>query len=44
MRAFVYVPKESFSMDVYTELCVQAKGAKELTAFTSEYEAVAAEA
>ena len=44
VRAFVYVPKESFSMDVYTELCVQAKGAKELTAFTSEYEAVAAEA
>ena len=38
VRAFVYVQEESFAMDVYTEICIQAAGAKELTAFTSEYE------
>ena len=35
VRAFVYVQEESFAMDVYTEICIQAAGAKELTAFTS---------
>lgn len=44
VRAFVYVQEESFSMDVYTELCLQAEGTKELTAFTPEYEAAAAQA
>lgn len=44
MRAFVYVQEESFAMDVYTEICIQAAGAKELTAFTSEYEDTVAKA
>ena len=44
VRAFVYVQEESFAMDVYTEICIQASGAKELTAFTSEYEDTVAKA
>lgn len=44
VRAFVYVQEESFAMDVYTEICIQAAGAKELTAFTSEYEDTVAKA
>lgn len=44
VRAFVYVQEESFSMDVYTELCLQAEGTKKLTAFTSKYEDAAAKA
>ncbi len=38
IQAFVSVPAESFSLDVYTEIYAQAEGAKELTAFTSEYD------
>ena len=40
VKGFVYVPEDSFSMDVYTEIYVQAKGAKQLTAFTEEYDAL----
>lgn len=38
LSAFVYVPEESFVLDVYTEIYVQAEGARELTAFTDEYD------
>lgn len=37
ISAFISVPKESFDMDVYTEMYALVDGAKELTAFTSEY-------
>ena len=30
VRAFVYVQEESFAMDVYTEICIQAAGAKRI--------------
>lgn len=38
VSGFVCVPEESFSLDVYTEIYAQVEGAKELTAFTSEYD------
>ena len=38
VAAFVCVPEESFSLDVYTEIYAQVDGAKELTAFTSGYD------
>lgn len=38
ISGFISVPKESFHMDVYTELYALADGAKELTAFTDAYE------
>ena len=40
VSAFVVVPPESFSLDVYTELYLTAQGAKDVTAFTDEYDAV----
>ncbi len=36
--AFLIVPEETFDMDVFSEVYVQVKGAKELLAFTDEYE------
>lgn len=38
VSAFVYVPEESFALDVYTEICAQVEGAAELTAFTDKYD------
>lgn len=38
ISAFVCVPEDSFSLDVYTEICAQVEGAKELTAFTDAYD------
>ncbi len=38
VSAFIAVPEESFALDVYTEICVQVEGAKEMTAFTDEYD------
>ncbi len=38
ISGFVCVPEESFDMDVYTELYALVDGAKELTAFTDEYD------
>ena len=38
VTAFLTVPEESFTLDVYTEICVQVEGAKDLTAFTDEYD------
>ena len=38
VTAFVVVPEESFTLDVYTEICAQVDGAKELTAFTDTYD------
>lgn len=43
VAAFIVVPEESFSLDVYTEIYVQADGAKELTAFTDAYDTRVAE-
>lgn len=43
VSGFVGVLAESFDMDVYTELYASVKGAKELTAFTDEYEDCVAE-
>lgn len=37
IAAFISVPEESFSMDVYTELYVSAEGAAELLEFTDPY-------
>ncbi len=36
--AFVCVPRESFVLDVYTEIDIRAEGAEELTAFTDPYD------
>ena len=38
VSAFVCVPEESFSLDVYTENYAKVEGAKDLTAFTDEYD------
>ena len=38
VTAFIVVPEESFSLDVYTEIYAQADGAEEMTAFTDEYD------
>ena len=38
VNAFAVVPAESFALDVYTEICIQVQGAKELTAFTDVYD------
>ena len=38
ISAFVLVPEETFDMDVYTEAYLLADGAKEMTAYTDEYE------
>lgn len=38
VTTFIVVPEESFALDVYTEIYVQADGAKELTAFTDAYD------
>lgn len=38
ISAFVMVPKETFDMDVYTEVYVQVKGAKNEVAFTDGYD------
>lgn len=38
IEAFVVVPANTFDMDVYTEVYVQVEGAKELIAYTDEYE------
>ena len=38
IAAFIVVPEESFSLDVYTEVYAQVDGAKELTAFTDAYD------
>ena len=38
ISAFVMVPEETFDMDVYTEVYVQVKGAKNEVAFTDEYD------
>ena len=44
VTAFLCVPEESFTLDVYTEIYAQAEGAKELTAFTDDYDDAVAEA
>lgn len=38
VTAFIAVPEKSFSLDVYTEIYAQVDGAKEMTAFTDEYD------
>lgn len=38
VTAFIVVPEESFALDVYTEIYAQVDGAKEMTAFTDEYD------
>lgn len=38
ISAFVMVPEETFDMDVYTEVYVQVKGAKNEVAFTDGYD------
>lgn len=37
VNGFVIVPEKAFALDVYTEMYVQVDGAKNLTAYTSEY-------
>ena len=37
LNGFVVVPEKTFDLDVYTEMYVQVKGAKDLTAYTSAY-------
>ena len=37
VSGFVVVSEKTFNLDVYTEMYVQVKGAKELTAYTSAY-------
>lgn len=38
VSAFVCVPEESFTLDVYTEIYAQVSGAAELTVFTDQYD------
>lgn len=38
ISGFVYVPVSSFTMDAYTEMYARADKAKELTAFTQDYD------
>lgn len=38
ISGFICVPEKSFDMDVYTEIYAAVDGAKELTAFTSQYD------
>ena len=38
VAAFIVVPEDSFSLDVYTEIYAQVDGAKEMTAFTDAYD------
>ena len=38
VTAFIVVPEKSFALDVYTEIYAQVDGAKEMTAFTDEYD------
>ena len=38
VTAFIVVPEESFSLDVYTEIYAQVDGAREMTAFTDAYD------
>lgn len=38
VAAFIVVPEDSFSLDVYTEVYAQVDGAKEMTAFTDAYD------
>lgn len=38
LSAFLVVPKETFTQDVYTECYLLVKGAKECIAYTDEYE------
>ncbi len=42
LRLSAYL-KRSFTLDVYTEIYAQVEGAKELTAFTDEYDDAVAE-
>ena len=37
LTAFIVVPEEAFSMDVYTDLYLTLQGAKDLNPFTDEY-------
>ena len=37
VAAFIVVPEDSFSLDVYTEIYAQVDGAKEMTAFTDAF-------
>lgn len=38
VAAFAYVKPDAFTLDVFTEIYAKVEGAKELTAFTPEYE------
>ncbi len=38
LAAFIVVPEDSFSLDVYTEIYAQVDGAKEMTAFMDAYD------
>lgn len=38
IRAFLAVPEDTFDMDVFSEVYLQVEGAKELLAFTDEYD------
>lgn len=38
IETFIVVPEESFALDVYTEIYVQTEGARNMTAFTDEYD------
>lgn len=40
VSGFLLIPKSDFTLDVYTEIYLQAEGAKEKTAFTDGYEDV----
>ncbi len=37
MDGFVYVSKEDFDQDAYTQAYLQVEGSRELTSFTDEY-------
>jgi putative ABC transport system permease protein len=38
LEGFLVVPKEDFDMDVYTEIYISVKGAKDLVTYTEEYD------
>lgn len=44
IEGFLFVPKETFDLDVYTEVYMLVEGAGELTSYTEEYETLIDEA
>lgn len=40
ISGFIYVLEDNFDLEVYTQVCLAASGAKDTTAYTDEYDAI----